>query len=122
MNRFGITERRAALLKALCRRRHETIYNLAVEFGVSERTIRRDIETLALTEPIYTQPGRYGGGVYVTENYYMDRMYLRDPEIALLAKILRYAKLEKPYILSNEEVRIMQKILADYTKPSKQET
>lgn len=117
-----MTERRAALLKVLCRRRHETISNLAVEFGVSERTIRRDIETLGLTEPIYTQPGRYGGGVYVTENYYMDRMYLGEPEIALLAKILRHTKLGQPYALTNEDVRIMQKILADYTKPPKYET
>lgn len=109
-------------MKALCRRRHETISNLAVEFGVSERTIRRDIEILSLTEPIYTQPGRYGGGVYVTENYYIDRMYLGEPEIALLAKILRHTKLEQPYTLTSEEVRIMQKILADYTKPSKQKT
>lgn len=117
-----MTERRAALLKTLCRRRHETIYNLAVEFGVSERTIRRDIEILSLTEPIYTQPGRYGGGVYVTENYYMDRMYLEEPAIALLSKILRHAKLEHPYVLTNEDLRIMQKILADYTKPLKCET
>ena len=117
-----MTERRAALLKTLCRRRHETIYNLAVEFGVSERTIRRDIEILSLTEPIYTQPGRYGGGVYVTENYYMDRMYLEKPAIALLSKILRHAKLGHPYILTNEDLRIMQKILADYTKPLKCET
>ena len=114
-----MTERRAALLKTLCRRRHETIYNLAVEFGVSERTIRRDIEILSLTEPIYTQPGRYGGGVYVTENYYMDRMYLEEPAIALLSKILRHAKLEHPYVLTNEDLRIMQKILSDYTKPPK---
>lgn len=114
-----MTERRTALLKTLCRRRHETVSNLAVEFGVSERTIRRDIHILGLTEPIYTQPGRYGGGVYVTENYYMDRMYLGEPEIALLAKILRHTKLKSPYILTNEDIRIMQKILSDYTKPPK---
>ena len=93
-----------------------------MEFGVSERTIRRDIEILGLTEPIYTQPGRYSGGVYVTENYYMDRMYLEEAEIALLAKILRHTKLEQPYVLTNEDVLVMQKILEDHTKPSKCET
>ena len=111
-----------ALLKTLCRRRHETISNLAVEFGVSERTVRRDIEALCLTEPIYTQPGRYSGGVYVTENYYMDRMYLEEPEIALLTKILQHTKLKQPYALTNEDVLVMQKILADHTKPPKCET
>ncbi|MBR2464665.1 MAG: DeoR family transcriptional regulator [Clostridia bacterium] len=114
-----MTERRAALLKTLCRRRHETVSNLAVEFGVSERTIRRDIEILGLTEPIYTQPGRYGGGVYVTENYYMDRIYLGKPEIELLIKILQNTQLNQPYILTNEDVSIMQKIITDYAKPPK---
>lgn len=66
---MGTAERRHAILRVLCRRRHETLANLAAEFGVSERTIRRDIEILSLTEPLYTQPGRYGGGVYVTDGY-----------------------------------------------------
>ena len=44
---MGIAERRAALLAVLCRRRHETVANLAAEFGVSTRTIRRDIDALS---------------------------------------------------------------------------
>jgi len=43
--------------------------NLAFEFGVSERTIRRDIDALSLVAPIYTQAGRYGGGVYILSDY-----------------------------------------------------
>ena len=39
-------ERRAAILDALCIRRQDTIANLAEEFGVNEKTIRRDIEEL----------------------------------------------------------------------------
>ena len=60
---MGTAERRRQMMLLLCRRRHETMRNLASEFGVSERTIRRDVEALSCTEPIYTQPGRYGGGV-----------------------------------------------------------
>lgn len=116
-----MTERRAALLKVLCRRRHETVSHLATEFGVSERTVRRDIEALSHTEPIYTQTGRYGGGVYVTENYYMDRIYMGEAEITLLAKILRYNKMNQAYMLTDEDTRIMQKILTDYTKPLNQD-
>ena len=116
-----MTERRAALLKKLCRRRHETIANLAAEFGVSERTIRRDIEEMSLSEPIYTQPGRYGGGVYVTDNFYMDRMYLGDAEIALLQKLLLYATTAKPYLPDEAEIALIEKILADYTKPQPNE-
>ena len=37
-------ERREAILEVLCKRRQETIDNLAQEFGVSRRTIRYDIE------------------------------------------------------------------------------
>ena len=37
-------ERRQAILEILCERRHEKIDNLAFEFEVERRTIRRDIE------------------------------------------------------------------------------
>ena len=54
---MGTAERRAEIMRILCRRRHETISNLAEEFGVSTRTIQRDVEVLSITEPIYTQYG-----------------------------------------------------------------
>lgn len=79
-------ERRNEIMNILCRRRHEIIRNLAFEFGVSERTIRRDIEILSLTEPIYTQTGRYGGGVYVVESYAVNRMYMSESESVILQK------------------------------------
>ena len=47
-------ERRAAIFDALCIRRHDTVENLASEFGVSEKTIRRDIEELSCSYPIET--------------------------------------------------------------------
>lgn len=112
-----MTERRAALLRVLCLRRHDTISNLAAEFGVSERTIRRDIEDLSCTEPIYTQSGRYGGGVYVSENYSVDRLYLRDIETALLVRILREAQAGRAYVLTEEDTRILKRLLSDHAKP-----
>lgn len=78
---MGTAERRYEIMKLLCRRRHETIRNLASEFGVSMRTIQRDIETLSRTEPIYTQFGKYGGGVYIVEGYSLDRMYMNEQEL-----------------------------------------
>lgn len=62
MNKY---ERQNAILRVLKLRRFDTVYNLSIEFGVSEKTIRRDIETLSLSEPIYTKPGRFGGGIYI---------------------------------------------------------
>jgi len=61
-------ERRIELIKVLYRREYETINNLAFEFGVSNRTIRRDIDELSRMIPIYTKPGRYGGGIYIIKD------------------------------------------------------
>ena len=110
------SERRTAMLKLLCRRRHETIKNLAYEFGVSERTVRRDIEALSYSEPLYTQPGKYGGGVYVTDNYQMDRMYFRERERNVLYRLLDCIENKKQCDLTEEETVIFRNLISDYTK------
>lgn len=84
---MGTAERRHEMMKILCRRRYETIGNLASGFGVSMRTVQRDIETLSLTEPIYTKAGRYGGGVYIMDGYSVDRMYMAEEELDVLRKL-----------------------------------
>ena len=66
-------ERRQQILELLCRRRKDTMQNLASELGVSERTIRRDVEILTRTYPLETICGRYGGGVRVAGWYHLDR-------------------------------------------------
>ena len=63
-------ERRQALIELLCERRHDKIGNLAFEFGVNEKTIRRDIQELSLSYPIYTECSRGKAGVYIEESYY----------------------------------------------------
>lgn len=113
-------ERRHIILRILCRRRYETIHNLATELNVSERTIRRDIDALSLIAPIYTQPGRYCGGVYVTDSFVMDRMYFRECETELLLKILRYIKAEDLTWFSAEEIAVLQNLIKEYTKPKKE--
>lgn len=114
---MGTAERRAAIIKTLCRRRHETMMNLALEFGVSERTIRRDIEVLSLTEPIYTQTGRYGGGVYVVEDYSIDRMYVSEEEAEVLRKLYVMAENQQKCALSECELTLFQGIVTEYCKP-----
>lgn len=111
------SERRTEIIRILCRRRHDTISNLAEEFGVSPRTIQRDIEILSLTEPIYTQCGRYGGGIYVAEDYSLNRMYMNDDEVALLQKIVQFANNKDQVDLSTEEYRLLKYIISQYTKP-----
>lgn len=58
------SERRRAIVLALCRRKKETLGNFAFEFGVSKRTIETDIMCLSNNEPVYTVPGR-GGGICI---------------------------------------------------------
>lgn len=113
---MGTAERRNEIIRILCRRRHETISNLADEFGVSTRTILRDIEVLSIKEPIYTQCGRYGGGVYVTDDYSMSRMYMTDNELAVLHKLSEFADKKSVCELSEEENKLLKSIISQYTK------
>lgn len=50
-------ERRQQVLEAISDRRTERIENLAAEFGVSRRTIERDILVLSCSYPIVTVQG-----------------------------------------------------------------
>lgn len=115
---MGTAERRHEIMKILCRRRYETIRNLASELGVSMRTIRRDIETLSRTEPIYTQFGRYGGGVYVVENYAIDRMYMEEQELHILQKLYIAADKQRS-LLTDDEKRLLKSLILQYSKPTK---
>ena len=115
---MGTAERRAEIMRVLCRRRHETIMNLAQQFGVSGRTIQRDIEVLSLTEPIYTQRGRYDGGVYIAEDYRIDRMYMTDAELCVLHKLALFAQAKTVCTLEKDELLILKRIIAQYTKPN----
>ena len=115
---MGASERRNAIMRLLCRRRHETVVNIAAEFGVSERTIRRDIEILSLSEPIYTQSGRYGGGVYVTENYSMDRMYFTDQEAIVFMKLIKYINTRDSGDFSADDIITINNIAREYIKPN----
>ena len=109
-------ERRCKIMKTLCRRRHDTISNLAFEFGVSERTIQRDIEILSRTEPIYTQSGRYFGGVYVVDGYFMDRLYMTNAELGVLEKLYIAAD-ENAELLTNDEKKLLGSLISQYSKP-----
>lgn len=114
---MGTAERRAEIMRVLCHRRHETVSNLASEFGVSQRTILRDIEVLSLTEPIYTQRGKYGGGVYVTECFSMTRMYMSEAELAVLQKVSDCIDVNEICTLGDSERLVFKNIISQYTKP-----
>ncbi len=114
---MGTAERRSEIMKKLIRRRHETISNLAFELGVSDRTVRRDIEALSLTEPIYTQTGRYGGGVYIVSGYHTNTIYMSEKELGVLHKICEVAKKRDKCDLCSDEIEILMRMVKDYEKP-----
>ncbi len=118
---MGTAERRYEMMQVLCRRRHETMRKLASEFGVSVRTIQRDIEALSRTVPLYTQPGKYDGGVYVVEGYSMDRMYMTDAELGVLQKLYTVAD-RCPSLLSEDEKKLLRLLILQYSKPKAKNT
>ena len=101
-------ERQRRLIEILCDRRYDLAENLAVEFGVSVRTIYRDIEVLASTYPIYTTQGT-GGGIYVVDGFNLRMKYLTDRQYEILDKLSKR--------LSGEEKLVVLEILKIYKKP-----
>ena len=112
---LGTADRRCMIMKTLFTKKHITIQELALHFGVSERTIRRDIEQLSLSEPIYTQPGKYGG-IYIMEDYRKSRAYSDYAQNGVLVKILRMAETREACILDAEEIRLLKKLAAGEIK------
>ena len=101
-------ERRQAIIEILCERRNETIDNLAFEFKVNRRTIRRDIEILSITFPFYTTKGT-GGGIHVVEGFKLGMKYLTKEQEEFLESILdNYIELER---------KILEEILNTFRMP-----
>ena len=111
---MGCAERRAKIIGLLALRRYETANNLAREFGVSERTVRRDLEVLSLSEPIYTQSGRFGG-VYFMDGGRPSRTYRNAEKYALLKQL--YEKEQAEGRLCPENLALLSEILSDYEAP-----
>lgn len=99
-------ERRQQILELLCQRRKDTMQNLAAELGVSERTIRRDVEILTRSYPLETVCGRYGGGVRVADWYHPDRQRMSPKQTALLRRLAAD--------LRGEDLEVMEQILLKF--------
>ena len=106
------TERRQLVLEAISDRRQVKLDDLAADFGVSERTIRRDVELLSCSYPIVTVQGG-GGGVRAMDGWYVSRRYLQDDQEALLRSLLPG--------LQPEDQETMQRILSAFAKPKAKE-
>lgn len=98
------------ILEVLCQRRHDTIDNLMFEFNVSNATMRRDIQALMLSYPIYTTQGN-GGGVHVVDGYRLGRTYMTEKQTALLEKLAAG--------LNGEDLETLTSILKKFTEPKR---
>lgn len=107
---MSANERRMQMLELLCERRFETIENLMFEFNASRSTIKRDVQTLMLSYPIYTVQGN-GGGVRVVDGYYLGRKYLNEEQTLLLEKLSNG--------LSGKDFATMQSILKTFAAPKR---
>ena len=113
---MGMSERQRAIIEVLKSCKHETIRNLAFEFGVSARTIRRDIDALSVTEPISTKPGCHGGVSYLGKKQ-LPTPYMSEEEINVLYKISDLVHNQQE-ILTDEEVHIFDGIIKKYKRPT----
>lgn len=114
---MGNIERRKKIMQIIYRRGYDTIPNLAAEFGVSTRTLQRDIELLSLYEPIYTKNGRYGGGIYLLDSYVPEKTYLGPDETELLESIVSQAEKKGSCSLSKDQIRNLKNIISTYSDP-----
>ena len=88
------------------KRRHETAINLAVEFGVSERTIRADLVILSCYYPIQIARGRFGGGAHLPDWFHMENRTLSPQQQALLMRLRQS--------LAGDDLQVMNSILAQF--------
>ena len=106
-------DRRQAIMEALSDRRFETIENLMTEFDVSRSTIKRDLEILGCSVPIYTVQGN-GGGIRVADGWYAGRRYLRSEQEQLLRELMDG--------LQPDQQKTMQSILSAFAMPKVKES
>ena len=102
--------RRQKMLRFLSDRRHVNLAILMDEFNISRSTVKRDLEILSCSAPIFTSQGK-GGGVYVSEGWHINCIYLTKKQEALLLKLM--------ISLNVEERVIMQSILDTFAKPKR---
>ena len=102
-------ERRLEILFILMRNKKCSMTELAFQYSVSDRTIRRDILFLSRYAPICTKTG-LNGGAFLMDGYRKELMlHLSREEEALLLKIMR--------TLDEKEQHLIYNIINKYAMP-----
>ncbi|MGX7205573.1 helix-turn-helix transcriptional regulator [Enterococcus pingfangensis] len=110
-------ERLISMIMILLKKEIVSTQEFAERFGVSKRTILRDVETLSVANiPIYTQRGR-NGGIGLLPNYKVDKKLLTAQDIQHLLTALSGVQqlIESPEIQAT--IAKIQAMQEDQTSP-----
>ena len=106
-------ERRAEIMRIMTARRQESMGRLALELGVTRRTIRSDITALTIDYPLETQQGK-GGCVKVAQWYHPHRNILSGEQQRVLVEIMQTA--------SEQQAQVLREMLLEYGSPKTRQT
>jgi len=106
------TERLFEIIYILLQKKKVTASELAEHFGVSRRTICRDIDTLSLTNiPIYAEKGK-GGGISLMPEFVLNKSILSEQEQDEILSALQSLS----SIQSDDTNKTLQKLSAIFDK------
>jgi len=106
------TERLFEIIYILLQKKKVTASELAEHFGVSRRTICRDIDTLSLTNiPVYAEKGK-GGGIRLMPEFVLNKSILSEQEQDEILSALQSLS----SIQSDDTNKTLQKLSAIFDK------
>ncbi len=108
--RMNANERRSEISKIMEVKRVSTAFELASVFGVSEKTIFRDIDIISLDIPLHKVPGR-GGGIRMDEWYHPHKNILSRQHTAVLTALMNNCDDE-------QQKQSIQQLLIEFGAPS----
>jgi predicted DNA-binding transcriptional regulator YafY len=92
-------------MRILTARRSETTPHLAVELGVSVRTVLRDVVALTVDHPLETQQGN-GGCVQVADWYHPHRNILSEEQQQVLSQMIASC--------NDHQAKVLREMLVEY--------
>ena len=103
-------DRRMAIVDFISMKRKTSYRELQEEFGVSESTIRRDLDAVSNNASFYTESGN-GGGIIASEGWYSTKRYYTREQEEFLKGLQDRLQLER------KDQKMMEQILATFAMP-----
>ena len=110
------TQRRIAMISHLHTVPRDTMRHMADMFGISVRTVRRDVVSLSESFPIVTDLGRHGG-VSLMKKGTSDKS-LTGEQYAFLLSLLQSGENGDPVYLTETGLTLIRQMLCSLSSPS----